>query len=255
VRACSGRKPKGARGFLYEASQLPDRQGGREVRATVLAIIGLLISASVAAAQDTGANARIRSACAISDHEACEQQIHHEEMCIEYRSDAYNVFGYYRLRMSPQIAEDSLLQARIPALPDEEPRNFWVSEDELAALIHAAYSGRWQTASQFAAEAYRRCAASTQSISWDRDNSRCDAPPYGGSVTNYKAFVKNFGVLLDDPTKMLAQICRVKFEHADRSSVYNLGFTDQEIETKDTADLAIQMIEALKNLADKIPDK
>jgi hypothetical protein len=52
---------------------------------------------------------------------------------------------------------------------------------------------------------------------------------------------------------MLSQICKVKFEHADRTTMYNLGFTDDEIREKDTADLAVQMVEALKNLVDKRP--
>jgi hypothetical protein len=86
-------------------------------------------------------------------------------------------------------------------------------------------------------------------------DKRCNAPPYGGTVAGYKAFIENFGPLLDNPTKMLGSICNVKFDHADRTAMYNLGFTNEEIDTKDTADLAVQMIQALKNLADKVPDR
>jgi len=86
-------------------------------------------------------------------------------------------------------------------------------------------------------------------------DKRCIAPPYGGTVAGYKAFIKNFGPLLDNPTKMLAAICNVKFGHADRTTMYNLGITNEEIDTKDTADLAVQMVRALKSLVDKMPDK
>jgi len=86
-------------------------------------------------------------------------------------------------------------------------------------------------------------------------DARCNAPPYGGTVAGYKAFIKDFGSLFDNPTKMLAGICNVKFGHADRTAMYNLGFTNDEIDTKDTADLAAQMVMALKNLVDKVPQK
>jgi hypothetical protein len=82
------------------------------------------------------------------------------------------------------------------------------------------------------------------------DDPRCNAPPYGGTVGGFQAFVKNFGALVV-PTKILPAICNVKFSGADRTGMYNLGFTDQDIETKNTEDLAVQMVIALKNLADK----
>jgi hypothetical protein len=82
------------------------------------------------------------------------------------------------------------------------------------------------------------------------DDPRCNAPPYGGTVAEFQAFVKNFGVLVV-PTKILPAICNAKFGGADRTGLYNLGFTDQDIDGKDTEDLGVQMIIALKNLADK----
>jgi hypothetical protein len=83
------------------------------------------------------------------------------------------------------------------------------------------------------------------------DDPRCNAPPYGGTVAGFQAFVKNFGAIVT-PTKMLPAICNVKFSGADRTGMYNLGFTDQDIDTKSTEDLAVQMVIALKNLADKV---
>jgi hypothetical protein len=82
------------------------------------------------------------------------------------------------------------------------------------------------------------------------DDPRCNAPPYGGTIAEFQAFVKNFGALVV-PTKILPAICNAKFGGADRTGLYNLGFTDQDIDSKDTEDLGVQMIIALKNLADK----
>jgi hypothetical protein len=82
------------------------------------------------------------------------------------------------------------------------------------------------------------------------DDPRCNAPPYGGTVAKFQAFVQNFGALVV-PTKILPAICNAKFGGADRTGLYNLGFTDQDIDSKDTEDLGVQMIIALKNLADK----
>jgi hypothetical protein len=81
---------------------------------------------------------------------------------------------------------------------------------------------------------------------------KCSVPPYGGSVAGFKAFTKNFGGILDTPGKTLSAVCRAKFG-GDRTTLYNLGFTDQDISTKDTADLAYEMMLAIKNVADKTP--
>ena len=77
---------------------------------------------------------------------------------------------------------------------------------------------------------------------------RCSTPPYGGSVATYKAFIKNFGPLLDDPTRMLSGVCDAKFG-GDRTALYNLGFTNADIDTRDTADLAVEVIGAIRNIA------
>lgn len=82
---------------------------------------------------------------------------------------------------------------------------------------------------------------------------RCAVPPYGGTVQSFKAFVQSFGHLVV-PTKFLSAVCNAKFG-GDRTGMYNLGLTDADIDSKDTEDLAVQMIIAMKNLADKIPDQ
>jgi len=82
------------------------------------------------------------------------------------------------------------------------------------------------------------------------DDPRCSAPPYGGDVNKFQSFVRTLGHLVT-PTTMLPAICNVKFSGAPRTAMYNLGFTDHDIDSKDTMDLAVDMVIALKNLANK----
>jgi hypothetical protein len=49
---------------------------------------------------------------------------------------------------------------------------------------------------------------------------------------------------------MPSGVCDAKFG-GDRKGLYNLGFTDADIAGKDTSDLAVDLIAALKNLADR----
>lgn len=80
---------------------------------------------------------------------------------------------------------------------------------------------------------------------------RCTTPPYGGSVGSFKAFIKNFGPIFDDPTAPLAAICKIKFEGDDRTTLYKLGFTDADIASKDTSDLAAEMVMSVKSVVDR----
>lgn len=82
-------------------------------------------------------------------------------------------------------------------------------------------------------------------------DARCNAPPYSGTVAGYKAFVKNFGAMLDDPTRTLSSVCASKFG-GDRKALYNLGFTDADIDSKNTSDLSVDVVTALWELAQKI---
>ena len=79
---------------------------------------------------------------------------------------------------------------------------------------------------------------------------RCNAPPSGGTVNGYKAFVKNFGSVVP-PVKILGSVCNAKFG-GDRTGLYNLGFTDADIDSKDTATLAADVVMAMKDLVDKV---
>jgi hypothetical protein len=82
-------------------------------------------------------------------------------------------------------------------------------------------------------------------------DARCNAPPYGGTADSYKAFVENFGHIVV-PTDYLQKICNAKYGGVARTGLYNLGFTDAEIDSKDTEDLAVDAILALKSLVDKV---
>jgi len=87
------------------------------------------------------------------------------------------------------------------------------------------------------------------------DDPRCSAPPYGATVQEFQRFVKYIGggYILDNPTKMLSAICNIKFGGADRTVVYNLGFTDDDIETKSTTALAGDVLLAIKGQMDAHP--
>ncbi|MCK1496085.1 hypothetical protein [Bradyrhizobium sp. 188] len=83
------------------------------------------------------------------------------------------------------------------------------------------------------------------------DDARCKAPPYGMSDHDFKLFVELFGHIIT-PARMLPAVCNVKFAGADRSGLYNLGFTDRDIDSKSVGTLASDMVVAMKKLADKV---
>ena len=66
--------------------------------------------------------------------------------------------------------------------------------------------------------------------------------------SRFKSFAETFGHLIV-LTKTLPALC--KYGGANRTGLYNLGFTDQDIDSKNMGDLAVELIAALKNLADK----
>ena len=98
------------------------------------------------------------------------------------------------------------------------------------------------------------CGIALAIICWSQaraDDPRCLAPPYGATEASFRAFVKNFGHLVV-PTQMLPAICKAKYGGADRTALYNLGFTDQDIDSKELGELAVQVILALHDLASKV---
>ncbi|WP_354105090.1 hypothetical protein [Bradyrhizobium sp. LB14.3] len=80
------------------------------------------------------------------------------------------------------------------------------------------------------------------------DDARCAVPPYGASVHSFQAFAKNFGHLVT-PSKFLPSMCQIKYGGADRTSMYNLGFTDQDIDGKPLEDLWVEVLTELHRLA------
>jgi hypothetical protein len=83
------------------------------------------------------------------------------------------------------------------------------------------------------------------------DDLRCNAPPYGATMTEFKAFVRDYGNIIV-PTHVLAAVCNAKYGAASRAALYNLGLTDEEIDAKDTVVLAFDMIVAKTRLADAL---
>jgi hypothetical protein len=80
------------------------------------------------------------------------------------------------------------------------------------------------------------------------DDARCAVPPYGAPVQSFQAFAKNFGHLVT-PSKFLPSICQIKYGGADRTSMYNLGFTDRDIDGKPLEDLWVEVLTELHRLA------
>jgi hypothetical protein len=92
---------------------------------------------------------------------------------------------------------------------------------------------------------------STASTHPETAAARCDAPPYGGSLTEFQSFVRRFGRIINPP-KILAGICNAKFGHAPRMGLHKLGFTDSKIDSESTEHLAADTIVALKSLVSTI---
>jgi hypothetical protein len=82
------------------------------------------------------------------------------------------------------------------------------------------------------------------------NDPRCAKPPYGGTVQEFQAIVKYFGGLVP-PAKFLSGICNIRYGGNDRAVLYNLGFTDQEIDNKPLADLWVDTITAIHHLAEQ----
>ncbi|HEY4165772.1 MAG TPA: hypothetical protein VGM96_03320 [Reyranella sp.] len=76
---------------------------------------------------------------------------------------------------------------------------------------------------------------------------RCDRPPYGGSPDRYRAVLEAYKQDLAQVAKTLEEICRMKFDGADRASLYKLQYKDEDINRMDTEALALDMLKR-KNL-------
>jgi len=89
----------------------------------------------------------------------------------------------------------------------------------------------------FAAAALIAVASAAQA-----DDPRCARPPYGGSPDRYRAVLEAYGQDLGKVTKTLEEICRMKFDGADRTPLYKLQYKDADINRMDTEALALDML-------------
>jgi hypothetical protein len=71
---------------------------------------------------------------------------------------------------------------------------------------------------------------------------RCERPPYGGSPDRYRAVVEAYGSNLGKISPTLEEICRMKFDGADRTALHKLQFKDEDIDRMDTEALALDML-------------
>lgn len=76
----------------------------------------------------------------------------------------------------------------------------------------------------------------------------CDAPPYGAPQVDYRSFMETFGKALSNPRKVLAAVCRAKFDPGSQQhqTLNQLGIDDQAIAGKSVVALAIAMLDALR---------
>ena len=71
---------------------------------------------------------------------------------------------------------------------------------------------------------------------------RCDRPPYGGSPDRYRAVLEAYKQDVAQVAKTLEEICRMKFDGADRTALYKLQYKDEDIDRMDTEALALDML-------------
>jgi len=83
---------------------------------------------------------------------------------------------------------------------------------------------------------------------------RCDAAPYGVPLDKYPVLVRLLTNLFGAPkTELISQICKMKFDGADRTALYKLGITDEQIDMTDTETLVVDTLKALKKALEELP--
>jgi hypothetical protein len=91
-------------------------------------------------------------------------------------------------------------------------------------------------------------------------DERCGAPPYGASMEAYNMLIAEDPHSGDgasasaskhsrEAVELLAKICRMKFEGADRTQLYRAGFTPEDIEHSSTVMLTSEYLGVLKYVA------
>jgi hypothetical protein len=97
------------------------------------------------------------------------------------------------------------------------------------------------------------------SLAWGNaqaHDARCDAEPYSVPSANYPALVRLITNLFGTPkTEIIANICDIKYNASDRTPLYKLGITDEQINETDTGTLVVKMLEALKKVLGAQPSE
>jgi hypothetical protein len=80
---------------------------------------------------------------------------------------------------------------------------------------------------------------------------RCAAPPYGASMEAYNALIAEgpHSGPAEGPAGILAKVCRMKYDAADRTELYRAGFTPEDIEHSSTVMLTSEYLGVLKYVA------
>jgi hypothetical protein len=91
-------------------------------------------------------------------------------------------------------------------------------------------------------------------------DERCEAPPYGASMDAYNMLIaedlhsgeserSSASKHSREAVELLAKICRMKYEGADRTQLYRAGFTPEDIERSSTVMLTSEYLGVLKYVA------
>jgi hypothetical protein len=102
-----------------------------------------------------------------------------------------------------------------------------------------------------------------QSLAWgaaQAHDERCATPPYGASMDAYNVFIAeahhsgeaesaSASKLSREAIEVLAKICRMKYEAADRTELYRAGFTPEDIEHSSTVMLTSEYLGIMKYVA------
>ena len=91
-------------------------------------------------------------------------------------------------------------------------------------------------------------------------DERCEAPPYGASMEAYNMLIAedlhsgagesaSASKHSREAVELLAKICRMKYEGADRTQLYRAGFTPEDIEHSSTVILTTEYLGVMKYVA------
>lgn len=100
-------------------------------------------------------------------------------------------------------------------------------------------------------------------LAWDvarAHEGACATPPYGASMDAYNVFVTETQLsgeaqragaqdLSPEVAEVLTKICKMKYEAADRTELYRLGFTPEDIERSSTVMLTSEYLAVMKYVA------